>query len=104
MASTRWNLRAGKDGDDGGREATRTREAGGKKEGRRRKDCGMDISSVEGEAAAGRRRLWNFQGWKRKCRRDDWAKMGQVLACDCIMGKGSINAKRFAWAKNCWRF
>lgn len=32
-----------KDGDDGGREATRTMEAGGKKEGRR-KDCGMDIS------------------------------------------------------------
>jgi len=66
-----------RDGDDSGRETTRTREAGGKKEGRR-KDCGMDISSLEGGAAAGRRRLWNFQG-RRKCRRDDWAKMDQVL-------------------------
>ena len=44
MASTRWNLRAVKDGDDGGREATRTREAGGKKEGRRRKDCGKVLT------------------------------------------------------------
>jgi hypothetical protein len=78
LASPRWNLRAVRDGNDGGREATRTREAGGKKEGRRRKDCGMDISSLEGGAAAGRRRLWNFQG-RRKCRRDDWAKMDQVL-------------------------
>lgn len=44
MASTRWNLRAVRDGDDGGREARRTKGGGGKKEGRRRKDCGMDIS------------------------------------------------------------
>ena len=47
MASTWWNLRAVRDGSGGGHEATRMREAEGKKEGRRRKDCGMVLTGEQ---------------------------------------------------------
>lgn len=95
--STRRNLRAVRDGDDGGgREATRTRGAGGKKEGRRRMDCGMDIFLGGGRGGRRATAAMEFSSfWRRKCRRDDWAKMGQVLTCECVMGKGGIKIRRF---------